>query len=80
MLAPAKTSKDRVSQLSGWFAAATQVAEVREKLVVQGLYPVVTCGADFAADLHRQYVDYGRVIREANIKASKDNRPRTDIP
>jgi tripartite-type tricarboxylate transporter receptor subunit TctC len=69
MLAPAKTSKDRVSQLSGWFTAATQVAEVREKLVVQGLYPVVTCGADFAADLRRQYVDYGRVIREANIKA-----------
>jgi tripartite-type tricarboxylate transporter receptor subunit TctC len=69
MLAPAKTSQDRVSQLSGWFAAATQVAEVREKLVVQGLYPVVTCGADFAADLRRQYVDYGRVIREANIKA-----------
>ena len=69
MLAPAKTSKDRVSQLSGWFTAATQEAEVREKLVVQGLYPVVTCGADFAADLRRQYVDYGRVIREANIKA-----------
>ena len=69
MLAPAKTSKDLVSQRSGWFAAAMQAAEVREKLVVQGLYPAVTCGADFAADLRRQYVDYGRVIREANIKA-----------
>jgi tripartite-type tricarboxylate transporter receptor subunit TctC len=46
-----------------------QVPEVREKLVVQGLYPVGACGADFAADLRRQSVDYGRVIRDANIKA-----------
>jgi tripartite-type tricarboxylate transporter receptor subunit TctC len=69
MLAPAKTSKDLVSQFSNWFVTAMQVPEVREKLVVQGLYPVAACGADFAADLRRQSVDYGRVIREANIKA-----------
>ena len=69
MLAPAKTSKDLVSQFSNWFVAAMQVPEVRDKLVVQGLYPVGACGADFAADLRRQYADYGRVIREANIKA-----------
>jgi tripartite-type tricarboxylate transporter receptor subunit TctC len=69
MLTPAKTSKDLVSQLSNWFVTAMQVPEVREKLVVQGLYPVGACGADFAADLRRQSVDYGRVIREANIKA-----------
>jgi tripartite-type tricarboxylate transporter receptor subunit TctC len=69
MLAPAKTPKSMISQLSGWFVAAMQVPEVRAKLVVQGLYPVGTCGADFAADLRRQYEDYGRVIREANIKA-----------
>jgi tripartite-type tricarboxylate transporter receptor subunit TctC len=69
MLAPAKTSKDRVFQLSGWFASAMQVPEVKDKLIVQGLYPAVRCGADFAADLRRQSADYGRVIREANIKA-----------
>jgi tripartite-type tricarboxylate transporter receptor subunit TctC len=69
MLAPAKTSKDLVSQFSNWFVAAMHVPEVREKLVVQGLYPVGACGTDFAAALRRQYVDYGRVIREANIKA-----------
>jgi hypothetical protein len=40
-----------------------------EKLVVQGLYMVGTCGAEFAAGLRRQYDDYGRIIREANIKA-----------
>jgi hypothetical protein len=26
------------------------------------------CGADFAATIRRQYEDYGRIIREANIK------------
>jgi tripartite-type tricarboxylate transporter receptor subunit TctC len=58
-----------VSQFSNWFVAAMKVPEVRAKLVVQGLFPVGACGADFAADLRRQAVDYGRVIREANIKA-----------
>jgi tripartite-type tricarboxylate transporter receptor subunit TctC len=69
MLAPAKTPKTMISQLSGWFVTAMQVPEVKAKLVVQGLYPAGACGADFAADLRRQYDDYGRVIREANIKA-----------
>jgi len=27
------------------------------------------CGADFGAFLRKQYDEYGRVIREANIKA-----------
>jgi tripartite-type tricarboxylate transporter receptor subunit TctC len=69
LFAPAKTTKDALSQLSGWFTAAMRVPEVRAKLVVQGLYPAGTCGADFAALIRRQYNDYGRVIREANIRA-----------
>jgi len=38
-------------------------------LAAQGLYPVAACGTDFAAHLRRQFDDYGRVIREANIKS-----------
>jgi tripartite-type tricarboxylate transporter receptor subunit TctC len=68
MFAPARTPKETVSQFSGWFAAALQVPEVRAKLVVQGLYPIGTCGADFSAFLRKEYDDLGRVIREANIK------------
>ncbi len=68
VLAPAKTPKEMVSQLAQWFTAAMQVPEAREKLVAQGLYPVAACGADFSALLRRQVDDYGRVIREANIK------------
>jgi len=56
-------------QLAGWFAAAMQSPEVKPKLAVQALLPVAKCGADFTAHLRKQYNDYGRVIREANIKA-----------
>jgi tripartite-type tricarboxylate transporter receptor subunit TctC len=53
----------------GWFTAAMQAPEFKLKLVAQeGLYPVGICGADFAAVLRKQYDEYGRVIREANIK------------
>jgi tripartite-type tricarboxylate transporter receptor subunit TctC len=46
-----------------------QVPELKEKLVAQGFFPVGTCGADFAALLRKQFDEYGRIIREANIKS-----------
>jgi hypothetical protein len=46
-----------------------QVPEVKAKLIIQNQYPVGTCGTDFGALLRKQYVEYGRIIREANIKA-----------
>ena len=67
--APAKTPKEAVSQLAVWFTAAMQAPEVKAKLEVQGYYPVGLCGADFRTLLRKQYDEYGRVIREANIKA-----------
>lgn len=69
VVAPAGTPKEPISQLSSWFSAALQAPEVRAKLVVQGLYPIDTCGADFASYLRKQYDDYGSIIREADIKA-----------
>jgi hypothetical protein len=57
------------SQLADRFTAALQSPEVKRKLVAQGVYPVGMCGADFAALLRKQYDEYGRIIREANIKA-----------
>jgi len=69
LFAPAKTPKETVSQLAGWFTAALQVPEVKAKAEIQGLHPVGMCGADFAALLRKQYDKYGHVIREANIKA-----------
>jgi len=69
LAAPARTPKETIAQLAGWFTAALQVPGIKEKLAVHGLYPVGTCGADFAIFLRKQYDDVGRVIREANIKA-----------
>jgi tripartite-type tricarboxylate transporter receptor subunit TctC len=69
LFAPVKTPRSTLSQIAGWFEAALRVPEVKAKLVVLGFYPVGMCGADFAALLRKQYDDYGRVIREANIKA-----------
>jgi tripartite-type tricarboxylate transporter receptor subunit TctC len=69
LLAPAKTPKETISRLAGWFTAALQALDVKRKLVAQGLNPVGMCRADFDALLHKQYDDFGRVIREANIKA-----------
>ena len=42
--------------------------EVKAKLINLGLFPVGTCGAEFAGYLRKQYEEYGHVIREANIK------------
>jgi tripartite-type tricarboxylate transporter receptor subunit TctC len=69
VFAPAKTPKETVSQLVGWFTAALQIPEIKAKLVVQGLNPLGMCGAEFGAFLRKQYDEFGRVIREANIKA-----------
>jgi tripartite-type tricarboxylate transporter receptor subunit TctC len=49
LVAPAKTSKEVISQLVGWFAAAPRVPEVREKLAGLGQHPLALCGADFGA-------------------------------
>ncbi len=68
LFAPAKTPKEAVSQLAGWFAAAIRTPDVKAKLVAQGLYPVGICGADFGDYFRKQYVEYGRVIRESGIK------------
>jgi len=67
--APAKTPKDMVAQLAGWFTAAMQAPEVKAKLDVQGLFPDGICGADFTTYVRSQFEDYGRIIREANVKA-----------
>ena len=67
--APARTSREAASRLAGWFTAALQAPEVRQKLVAQGLFPSPICGSDFATLVRKQFDNFGRIIREANIKA-----------
>jgi tripartite-type tricarboxylate transporter receptor subunit TctC len=69
LFAPTKTPKQTVSQLATWFTAALRAPEIKEKLVILGLFPIGMCGSDFAALVSKQYDEYGRAIRDANIKA-----------
>ena len=39
------------------------------ELAALGFYSVGICGTDFAHLLRKQYDEFGRVIREANVKA-----------
>ena len=68
IVAPAKTPKDTLSQLAGWFTAALALPEVKARLADQGLYPVGRCGEDFAALVRKRYDEYGEALRDANIK------------
>jgi tripartite-type tricarboxylate transporter receptor subunit TctC len=69
LAAPAGTPKNMVTEFADWFTAAMQAPEVKPKLIKLGLYPVGLCGADFAAHMRKQYEEYARIIRDANIKA-----------
>jgi tripartite-type tricarboxylate transporter receptor subunit TctC len=68
-VAPAKTPKANVAQLIDWFTAALQTPMVSTSLEKLGLIAVRNCGTDFAYYLRKRYEEYGRIIREANIKA-----------
>ena len=69
VVAPARTPQPALSQLAAWFSAAVLAPEVKPKLATQELYPVGSCGAPFAAHLRKEHEKYGRIVREANIKA-----------
>ena len=69
LFAPAQTPKTTVADLVEWFKGAMEVQELKAKLTALGFFPTGTCGAPFAELLRKQSDDYGRVIREANIRA-----------
>lgn len=68
LVAPAKTPKDKIAELSKWCAEAMAAPELKQKWTLQGLTPVGSSSDEFAAHLRKQSNDYSRVIREANIK------------
>ena len=68
LIAPAKTPKDKIAELSKWCAEAMLAPELKPKWALQGLAPVGSTSEAFAAHLRKQSEDYARVIRDANIK------------
>jgi tripartite-type tricarboxylate transporter receptor subunit TctC len=67
-IVPAKTPADTAARLIAWLTAAMNVPEVKGKLAVQGLYPVLTCGSDFADLIRKRYAEYGLAIKQAGLK------------
>jgi tripartite-type tricarboxylate transporter receptor subunit TctC len=68
LVAPAKTPKATVDQLSDWCAAGMLAPELKAKWDVQGLTPVGRPAADFAKHLRQQRDEYAQVIKDAGIK------------
>jgi tripartite-type tricarboxylate transporter receptor subunit TctC len=66
--APAHTPRETVARLAVWFGSAAQVPEVKDKLTPLGFYAASVCGSEFAGLVRKTYDDFGRAIREANIK------------
>jgi tripartite-type tricarboxylate transporter receptor subunit TctC len=69
LVVPAKTAKAKIVELTNWITNALRDPEIRSKIVAVGLYPVGECGTDYGAFIRKQYEEYGRIIRSANIKA-----------
>jgi tripartite-type tricarboxylate transporter receptor subunit TctC len=68
LFAPKGTPKALIDQLADWFTTTVSRPEVRSKLSAQGIKAGGQCGVPLAAFLRRQYDEYGRAIREANIR------------
>jgi tripartite-type tricarboxylate transporter receptor subunit TctC len=66
---PARTPAAVVAELADWLRTALDAPAVKPKLKALGLDTVGRCGAAFAAELRRRFDDYGREIRESNIKS-----------
>jgi tripartite-type tricarboxylate transporter receptor subunit TctC len=59
---------DTTSRLIGWVKAAMNVSDVKQRRAVQGLYPVLTCGAEFADLIRQRCAAYGQAIKRARLK------------
>jgi tripartite-type tricarboxylate transporter receptor subunit TctC len=68
-MVPAKTPAAVVAELAAWLKAALDAPAVKPKLRSLSLYTLGRCGAAFAAELRRRFDDYGRAIRDSDIKS-----------
>ena len=69
VLAPAKTSKAIVTKLHGEIFRLIAVPDTKEKLLSQGFEPVGSTSEAFAAQIRAEIPKWGKVIKDAGIKA-----------
>ncbi|AMN43555.1 Bug family tripartite tricarboxylate transporter substrate binding protein [Rhodoplanes sp. Z2-YC6860] len=65
---PANMPKDVVSVLNQAIAEAMKTPRVTERLAAQGLIPVGSSSADFAAFANAEIAKFGKMIKDADIK------------
>ena len=68
VVAPARTPPATVARLIERFTTAVKAPKIVEKFAALGFSPGGQCGADFASVLRKDDADYGRIIRDADIK------------
>jgi tripartite-type tricarboxylate transporter receptor subunit TctC len=68
-LAPAKTPREIVERLNAELVRALGTSEVRDLLAKQGLEPRPSTSEELARYVGREYETWGRVVKEAGIKA-----------
>jgi tripartite-type tricarboxylate transporter receptor subunit TctC len=69
LVVPAATPPAVIARLNAELAGALRNAEVREKLKTYGMSPAPGTPEQFDAFLRSESVRYGKVVREAGIKA-----------
>jgi tripartite-type tricarboxylate transporter receptor subunit TctC len=69
VLGPARMSPQVIAKLNAAILEALRTPLVREQLARQGLDPIGTSPAEFAAHLKREITTWARVIKDAGIKA-----------
>ena len=71
ILAHGSTPRELVNRLSTEIAAVMALPDVRESLLSQGLEPITSTPADFAATIKNDMNRFEKVIKAANIKIEK---------
>jgi len=70
LFAPARTPKAIVTKINREVVAALQLPEARAALLAQGAESVPTTPEEFGAFLRSEIAKWGKVIKEAGIKAN----------
>ncbi len=70
LFAPAGTPREIINKLQGEIAKATANPETRERLLTMGLDPVGSPPDEFAAYLKTETAKWGKLVREAGIRAN----------
>jgi tripartite-type tricarboxylate transporter receptor subunit TctC len=68
LLAPAGTPRDIVNRLNAALRTALAAEDVRVRLAAEGAEPLAGTPEDYAADIDREEMRWGALVRKLNLK------------